>query len=82
MAELYEERRAFVDDILSRRRWCEFPGCTKRSDDVHEPKTRARGGSILDEANTMAVCWEHHRWIHDNVAEATERGFLRHSWDP
>jgi len=45
--------------------------------DLHEPLTRARGGSILDPANTVAVCRSCHDWIHDNPTAATDLGLLR-----
>ena len=72
-------RRAFVQRILEERVWCEArwdAGCFGRAVDVHEPLTRARGGSILDPANAMAVCRRCHEQIHGHPREATERGFL------
>ena len=45
--------------------------------DLHEPLTRARGGSILDPANTVAVCRSCHDWIHDHPTAATKVGLLR-----
>jgi len=52
-------------------------GCSHTATDIHEPLTRARGGSILDAANTVAVCRGCHDWIHDHPAAATELGLLR-----
>lgn len=54
--------------------------CTTRAVDIHEPLTRARGGSILDAANSVALCRNCHRWIHDNPDSATEIGLLQPSW--
>ena len=51
--------------------------CSGRSVDIHEPLTRARGGSILDPANTVAVCRNCHDWIPDHGDGATEMGLLR-----
>ena len=51
--------------------------CQGRATDIHEPLTRARGGSIVDVDNTLAVCRRCHDWIHDNPAIATELGLLR-----
>ena len=45
--------------------------------ELHEPLTRARGGSILDPANTVAICRSGHDWIHVNPAAATDLGLLR-----
>lgn len=81
-AAVYRERRVLVEGLLSERPWCEVPDCDRRSTDVHEPLTRARGGSILDETNCRAVCAEHHREIHERQPDwAYELGFLRRSWD-
>lgn len=55
--------------------------CQKRSTDIHEPLTRARGGSIVDLDNTVAVCRRCHDWIHAHPDEATSLGLLKHSWD-
>ena len=51
--------------------------CHGRATDIHEPLTRARGGSIIDVHNTIAVCRRCHDWIHDNPQVATELGLLR-----
>tara|TARA_R110002012_G_scaffold153954_1_gene314190 strand:- start:423 stop:812 length:390 start_codon:yes stop_codon:yes gene_type:complete len=53
--------------------------CDGRAVDIHEPLTRARGGSILDPKNTMAVCRSCHTWIHDNPENATKLGLLKRS---
>jgi hypothetical protein len=47
--------------------------------DLHEPLTRARGGSILDPANTFAVCRICHEWIHAHPKAATAIGLLTRS---
>jgi hypothetical protein len=55
--ELNGLRRAFVKRILSERMACEcrIQGCTWIPTDVHEIKTRARGGSIVDPENVLAL---------------------------
>lgn len=55
--------------------------CQRWAVDLHEPLTRARGGSILDPGNTIAVCRGCHRWIHDHPEEATAMGLLRTATD-
>ena len=50
--------------------------CGGRSVDIHEPLTRARGGSILNPANTVAVCRGCHDWIHTHPESATRLGLL------
>lgn len=49
--------------------------------DLHEVKTRARGGSILDEDNICVLCRSCHSWITENPAEAKAQGWLKNSWD-
>ena len=79
---VYVERRQLVARLLAERPVCEVPWCTSASVDIHEPLTRARGGSILDEDNCRAVCRMHHDLIHANAEPWIEDlGFLRHSWD-
>jgi hypothetical protein len=51
-------------------------GCGGRACDVHEPLTRARGGSITDPTNTVTVCRWCHGWIHQHVEKATQLGLL------
>ena len=53
--------------------------CRRRAVDIHEPLTRARGGSILDPANTVAVCRGCHDWIHTHPESATRLGLLKGS---
>lgn len=77
-------RQSLVLRVLSARPLCEarLPGCEGKAVDVHEPKTRARGGSIVEEANTLAVCRRCHEYVHRFPVEATRLGFLVHSWEP
>jgi hypothetical protein len=51
--------------------------CSRRSTELHEPLTRARGGNILDPHNTVAICRNCHNWVHDNPDSATRIGLLR-----
>lgn len=55
--------------------------CPRDSVDVHEPLTRARGGSIVDPDNALAVCRWHHDWIHAHPELATKIGLLVPSWE-
>ncbi|HEY5200051.1 MAG TPA: hypothetical protein VIJ31_04005, partial [Acidothermaceae bacterium] len=63
------------------RRWpdgppmCAYPNCGRRADDVHELLSRARGGSITDEANTRPLCRPHHDYITRNPAAAAAEGW-------
>ena len=79
---IYLERRKLVTLLLITNPICQVPWCMDRSVDIHEPKTRARGGDILDPENCRAVCRMHHDLIHiDEPSWAYDLGFLRHSWD-
>ena len=51
--------------------------CNGLAIELHEPLTRGRGGSILDPANTVAICRSCHDWIHAHPAAATDLGLLR-----
>ena len=51
--------------------------CQGKTVDIHEPLTRARGGSILDVDNTVALCRSCHDWIHEHPREATGLGLLK-----
>lgn len=77
------ERRA-----MKERRWpdgerprCGRPGCPRLADDLHEILTRARGGSITDEANTLPLCRLDNDELTLEPPWGYELGLLRHSWD-
>ena len=75
-------RRSFVKKILNDRMMCEarIQGCTYMPTDVHEIKTRARGGSIIDPDNVLALCRNCHYFITKEPAWSQENGFTVHSW--
>lgn len=60
---------------------CARPGCTRQAVDIHEPLTRARGGSITDPGNWVPLCRPCHDEITLGPAWAYEAGLLIHSWD-
>jgi 5-methylcytosine-specific restriction endonuclease McrA len=75
-----EVRRPLVAQLLNERPNCQR--CqTNPSQDIHEVKTRARGGSITDIENLRAVCRPCHNWITTNPKKALETGWLKNSWD-
>ena len=79
MQAVYRLRRALVAEMLDGA-VCER--CkTCQADDVHELKTRARGGSILDRDNCVALCRPCHTWVTENPAAAREQGWLKNSWE-
>jgi len=81
-AKLNPIRASFRKRILEERMACEarIRGCTMMPTDVHEIKTRARGGSIIDEHNVLALCRSCHVFITENPGWAVETGFVVHSW--
>jgi len=80
-AKKYVPRRALVAELLLYPSVCEVSWCSDTATDPHEPKTRARGGSILDRENVRLICAPHHGEIHDTEPDwAYKHGFLKHSW--
>jgi hypothetical protein len=79
------ERRRLIAAKYPTRPLCAIPWCIRFADDIHEPLTRARGGSITDPANWLPLC----RSCHDEVTFTPESelqwayaaGVLVHSWD-
>ncbi len=68
--------------IRRERPWCEVQGsgCRRRSTEVHHILQRSLGGDDED-SNLLSCCGWCHAWVHENITEATEAGFLRSSWD-
>lgn len=92
MEAKYADRRVLVAKVLSERPYCE--ACPKfaahdglrtyhrlASKDVHELVRRSQGGSILDEANVIAVCRKCHDRIGREPALAFDLGLARHGWE-
>jgi hypothetical protein len=76
------ERRAMLAAKYPGRPQCEVPYCNRWADDAHELLTRARGGSITDPGNVVAICRPHHNEVTFEEPEwAYELGFLKHSWN-
>lgn len=50
------------------------------STEVHERVSRARGGSIVDDDNCIALCRDHHRWVTEHPRLATMADLLRSRW--
>ena len=79
------QRAAMADRLWPDRHegtvMCTVPECGRPADDLHEPKFRSRGGSIVDEGNAAPVCRTHHEWIHAHPVEAARLGLAVPSWD-
>jgi hypothetical protein len=74
-------RRQVVLATFGRNPMCAVPDCTEPADDVHEPLTRARGGSITDPSNMVPICRSHHDEItFTEPAWAYDAALLKHSW--
>jgi 5-methylcytosine-specific restriction endonuclease McrA len=80
METKYRERRSLVAQMLEEKPVCERCSAA-RSTDIHEVVSRARGGSILDPRNLVALCRPCHSWVTENPAEAHAQGWSRHSWE-
>lgn len=81
MEALYVKRRNLVRRLLAERPICQR--ClSDRSQDIHELKSRARGGKIVgDIDNLVALCRKCHTWVTQNPKEAKEQGWLKNSWE-
>ena len=75
-----DERIPIVRELLA-----DNPPCQRcmaaAAVDVHEIKSRARGGSITDRDNLAVLCRPCHRWITDHPADAHREGWSKHSWE-
>jgi 5-methylcytosine-specific restriction endonuclease McrA len=60
---------------------CASPDGGRPRLEVHEVKTRARGGSTLNLANCLLTCQRHHDWITAHPVEAHALGLVRWSWE-
>jgi hypothetical protein len=75
-------RKRLRKRLLEERPWCEarIQGCTRIGVDLHEIKTRARGGSITDEDNILILCRHCHAFITVEPAWSQTNGFTVHAW--
>ena len=78
------QRTAMADRLWPDRRegtvmcGCGRPECHRRADDLHEPLSRARGGSITDEANARPLARECHDEITLGPDWAYRAGLIKH----
>jgi hypothetical protein len=75
-----------VKALYPERPACAVPGCPNLADDIHEPLTRARGGSITDPGNQVPLCrFPHHDQLtfapESELQWAYDLRLLIHSWD-
>jgi len=69
-----KDYRVVRDAYMRDHKICEFQGCNECSTDLHHKKPRAY--HLCDVSIFMAVCRNHHTWIHDHDAESREMGLL------
>lgn len=86
MQKIYEERRPFVETMLSDSPVCRVhwdDNCFEIAVDVHEIKPRSAGGKIVggDPSNYITVCRYCHIQIDLYPEEAHRRGFRKWSWE-
>lgn len=55
-------------------------GCTWQASEVHELLSRARGGSITEDANCCALCHTCHAWVTTEPRLATMAALQRSRW--
>ncbi len=81
MEKLYAtKRRNIVRKLLADRTICQR--ClADRSQDVHELKSRARGGKIDDLENLVCLCRKCHQFVTENPKIAHEQGWAKQSWE-
>lgn len=77
--EYRTQRVPLVAAMLDERPICECCNAA-RSTEVHELLSRARGGSITDHGNCVALCHDCHHWIGTNPTIALAEGWLQNSW--
>jgi hypothetical protein len=78
------QRRAMVAGLFGGETpLCWLPWCGAWADDLHEPLSRARGGSITDPGNALPLCRPHHDQVtfrpESEIPWAYRLGVLRHS---
>lgn len=74
----YVQRRLLVAEMLED---ASCVRCGRVATEVHEIKTRARGGSILDKDNCVPLCHDCHSWVTTHPKEAHQEGLMRNSWE-
>jgi 5-methylcytosine-specific restriction endonuclease McrA len=81
---LLPARRDTVKFVLERDEYlCQiglYPSCSRHATDVHEILTRARGGSITDAENCIALCRGCHNFVTVNTKWGERHGFVLPSW--
>lgn len=69
---VYRKKR---DTFLHEHPICEFPECFAKSQDTHHAAGRT-GKNYLDSSTWLAMCRNHHTWIHSHARAARVMGLL------
>lgn len=60
-------------------------GCQGEATHAHEPRSRKRGGDILDRQQCLLTCLYCHSAVHlatgEDLERAYRKGYLIHSWE-
>jgi len=77
--ELLNERRIYSEKRIpffenQDNQICAYPDCIQLATDVHHVK--GRGAYLLDTQFWKPLCRQHHDWLENNPAKATEIGLL------
>lgn len=76
------ERRAMKNAMFpDSRPLCIVPWCGRWADDLHEPLTRARQGSITEPDNAVPTCRSHNSELTEEPEWGYELELLVHAWD-
>ncbi|MEV0382312.1 hypothetical protein [Nonomuraea sp. NPDC050643] len=76
------ERRAMKNEMFpDGTPPCIVPWCGRWAEDLHEPLTRARGGSITEQDNAVPTCRRHNGELTEEPAWGYELNLLVHEWD-
>lgn len=84
MQRMYDEERIpLVKELLEKHPSCAalLKGCTRRATQVHEVKSRGRGGSIVNPENCVTLCDNCHRYITAHPKWAKEQEWLKSAWE-
>jgi hypothetical protein len=76
------ERRAMKNEMFpDGTPPCVVPWCDRWAEDLHEPRTRARQGSITDPDNAVPTCRSHNSKLTEEPVWGYDLELLVHSWD-
>lgn len=76
-SESYKERnekyKLLKELYIKEHPTCEYENCNKPGEEIHHKEGR-KGDKLF--CSFMHICREHHMFIHNNVKESKEKGYL------